>query len=272
MTREFTLPSGAGQPDFVFRAQSWDLIIENKIWDRHYHFDQYGTRLEPNKKIHVGLIANHAVTIPEILSGIWKFRHWMNFFDEFSKKAKHYGQFQAVFNAYLSYVKEICTLSEFKKFTFVPESLSALTHFVRMAERAIQNSSTASFELRIEPNHKWTFGDSWAGHWFELKSTKSTVSLDLFFGIEFGDEFKLPAITVNVPEGENRSYFNAIEKAPLKSASFEKRLRKEDQIVQLRMSAEDFSSLNTDPLRENQLSKLCSFLNACCDALSKCTR
>ena len=132
--RESAMPSGDGQPDFVFSTESWDLIVENKIWDRNYHFKQYGRApLQPGKPLpRVGLIANHRVTVPET----WQFRHWMNFVDAFS--SKDYGQFRAVFEAYLTYVKEICTVAEFKKFTFIRESLSALTHFVRMAERAVQ--------------------------------------------------------------------------------------------------------------------------------------
>jgi hypothetical protein len=274
LTREFRVPSGDGQPDFVFRAESWDLIVENKIWDRHYHFEQYGRApLGPGRPLpYVGLIANHPVTLPGSLSGNWQFRHWMNFVDEFSTNDKQYGKFHAVFEAYLSYVKEICTVAEFKKFAFTPESLFALTHFVRMAERAVQNTSSASYELTIKPNHKYAFGDSWAGHWFELKARGSNTPLDLFFGVDFGEDSKLPAITVDVHKGENPRCFNTIEKASFKSRSFDKKVRKEDEMVQLRMPAEEFDSVNADPSRERQLNKLCSFLTACCDALLKTVR
>src|SRR5439155_13993583 len=134
-TRESAMRSGDGQPDFVFSAESWDLIVENKIWDRNYHFKQYGRApLEPGRPLpNVGLIANHAVTgVP----AKWQFRHWMNFVDEFSKR--DYGQFHPVFVAYLNYVKHICTIAEFKNFRFEPKSLFALTHFTSMAERALR--------------------------------------------------------------------------------------------------------------------------------------
>jgi hypothetical protein len=265
--RESRMPSGAGQPDFVFRAESWDLIVENKIWDDNYHFEQYRRApLQPGRPLpYVGLIANHRVPLPETLT--WQFRHWMNFVDKFSEK--HYGQFHPVFVAYLCYVKEICTIAEFKNFRFEPKSLFALTHFVRMAERVLQNTSGTSYELTVKPTHKWGFGDSWAGHWFELKATNSEKTLNLFFGVDFGDESKLPAILVSVHKFENPSYFRMIEKAALKSPSFEIILRKEDEIIQLQMPAGEFNSLNVDPSRENQLSTLCSFLTACCDALLK---
>jgi len=133
VTREFALASGDGQPDFVFSAESWDLIVENKIWDRNYHFHQYGKApLEPGKLVYVGLIANHAVSVPST----WQFRHWSAFVDNFHKK--NYGAFNLVLAAYLSYVKEICTMAEFEHFTFDSNSLFALTHFVRMLERALR--------------------------------------------------------------------------------------------------------------------------------------
>jgi hypothetical protein len=48
VVREFTLESTdeqpSSRPDFLLRCGSWDLIVENKIWDRNYHFDQYGVK------------------------------------------------------------------------------------------------------------------------------------------------------------------------------------------------------------------------------------
>jgi len=264
--REFPLPSADGQPDFVFRAESWDLIVENKIWDRKYHFDQYGKApLKPGKLVYVGLIANHAVPIPS--ASTWQFRQWDDFVDKFGKK--NYGRFHPVFVAYLNYVKEICTMAEFENFTFDPKSLFALTHFVRMAERALRTTSSASYEIVIKPNQKWNFGDSWAGHWFDLKPADPKKTLNLFFGVDFSYERESPAITVDVHEPENPICFNAIKKASLKSSFFEKIFRKENETVQLHMPAERFNSVSADLSKENQLNALRSFLKASCDALLK---
>jgi hypothetical protein len=262
--REFPMPSGDGQPDFVFSAESWDLIVENKIWDENYHFDQYGTTpLGAGRPLpHVGLIANHRV------SGMprnWKFREWTEFVDDFS--TKDYGPFRAVFDAYLTYVREICNVAEFKKFTLDSKSLLGLTHFVRTAERALRNISSTSYEVTVKPTHKWSFGESWAGHWFELKPTKPKDVLNLFFGIDFSEEHKVPAIAIDVHSHENPIYFKVIERAPMESPSFNKVLWKEDDMIQLRMPPKEFDSLNADSSKENQLSRLRLFLNACCDAI-----
>ena len=63
VSREFTLSSGDGQPDLVFRGHSWDLVVENKLGDQKYHFDQYGkTPLSKSRSLpRIGLIANHTV-------------------------------------------------------------------------------------------------------------------------------------------------------------------------------------------------------------------
>ena len=81
------------------------------------------------------------------------------------------------------------------------------------------------------------------------------------------NELPVPTITIEVHKGENRAHFNAIEKAAFKSPSFEKKIRTKEHFVHLLMLADDFKSLNADPSKESQLSKLCSFLSACCDAL-----
>jgi hypothetical protein len=161
-------------------------------------------------------------------------------------------------------------VAEFKKFTFDRESLFAVRHFMAMAERALHNTSSPLYELKPKPNHKWgNFGEGWAGHWFEMKSTDSKNVLILFFGIVFNEEYKLLTIEVAVHDGENPGYFKVIEQARMESPSFRKVIRKEDGIIELRMRAEKFDSLNADSSKENQLSTLSSFLAACCDALLK---
>src|SRR6266536_5427995 len=105
--REHRLPGG-GQPDFVFVAQSWDLIVENKIWDKEYHPEYGKAPLREGRPLpKVGLIANHRVK--EALPEGWIFHEWMHFVDVFSQN--DYGESQAVFDAYLTYVREICNVA-----------------------------------------------------------------------------------------------------------------------------------------------------------------
>jgi hypothetical protein len=261
--REFALPGNDGQPDLVFSGESWDLIVENKIWDENYHFDQYGKApLYPQKPIpRVGLIANrHVGGVPQN----WKFRQWAEFVDHF--RNKDYGRYGALFEAYLTYVREICKVAEFKEFTLEPKALFALTHFARMAERTLHNASTRSYEVAIKSSH---FGESWAGHWFELKPTGSKNTLTLFFGIDWSFE-PGPAIVVEVLKRGNPKHFKLIEQTLLKSPSFQK-VRREAGFFQLLMPTEAFNALNSQS-KEKQLSTLRSFVGACCNALYKSIR
>src|SRR5208283_87443 len=139
--REFPLDSDDGRPDFVFRCNLWDLIVENKIWDRNYHFEQYGKKpLSPGKSLpFVGLIANHKVELPSHVTN-WEARTWAVFARQFANKK--YPPFEDVFDAYLQYVKKVCAMTEFKNFKFDLGSLSALTNFVRMIENTLRTASS----------------------------------------------------------------------------------------------------------------------------------
>ena len=262
VTREFWLPSGDGQPDFVFQCESWDLIVENKLWDRNYHFTQYGvTPLSPGKPTYMGLIANHTVGD----HADWQVRHWMRFVDHFNDKL--YGDFTPIFAAYLHYVKTICAMSEFKNFQFDFKSLFSFTHFVRMLERALRTTSSPKYKIEVKPDKKWDFGDCWSGFWFELDANDSPKPLKLWIGISFEYESEPPAVEVDVHQNENPVSFSKIERKLKDTSAFKKLFTKEDASIRLRMPHADFNKLNIEPSKEDQLSKLRSFVTACCDAL-----
>lgn len=101
MTREQWLPSASGRPDFVFRAGRWNLIMENKIWDKHYHWDEYENHgYEPHSQTYLALISCRKDIPPR--QG-WSIRTWEHFVRAFENKT--YGSCTSIFSGYISYVK-----------------------------------------------------------------------------------------------------------------------------------------------------------------------
>jgi len=275
--REFTLESTdeqpSGRPDFLLRCGSWDLIVENKIGDRNYHFDQYGIKplLSGREKPHVGLIANHRVE-PEPQAKDWAIKTWSEFIEHFEKKK--YSDYNDVFLAYMEYVKKVCAMTEFKNFKFDFNSLYALTHFIRMIERALQTDSNNTYEIsNISKGTKWDIGESWAGCCFELKSKSqaSNAHLNLFFGIDFSKESGIPSIVADVHKSRNSNYFQAVVEQTTSSQFCEKKHWPKDGLVQLRMRMEKFNEINNESNKEKQLEKLKEYLNICCNAFLTAT-
>jgi hypothetical protein len=266
ITRESSLESGDGRPDLVFHGKDWDLVIENKLWDQNYHFDQYGkVPLFPHRTSppRVGLIANHRITLPAAVSS-WQMRTWSDFVEVFEKK--EYVAYNRVFRAYLAYVRKICKMTEFKTFQFHPDSLFALTDFVRMTERAMRAASTDRPEIRF--NHKkGNFGESWAGYSFDLMLQQRNERLSLFFGIDFSFAPQPPAVGVHIHKYENPLHFQRVWDAIDHTPDFKLRRELQDGMLQLNMHGPQFGVVNEEENREKQFDHLKKFLMACCDEL-----
>ncbi len=263
--REFSLGSSNGQPDLVFQSRNWDAIVENKLWDQNYHFDQYGAKpISPRKPTHTGLIANHSVQRPPAASK-WQIREWRNFLVAF--ECKKYPRYDGVFVAYLAYVKRICKMTEFKNFQFDPSSLFALTHFVRMAESALKVSTPDTYRITVQTSKKGNFGESWAGYWFQLHPTDSTEHLSLFFGIDFSFG-PPPTIGVHVHKHEN-AQFQMIADSVNDGPSYKIRREMKDGIVFLNLPNDQFLAINSETAKQKQLDALVRFLHTCCNDLTR---
>ena len=265
--REFRLKAG-GQPDFVLqRGNSWDLIIENKIWDDNYHFDEYGkSPLRDEAPTKLGLIA--VIKVPPPPNSSWATRQWADFVDYFEHK--DYGPYTEVFKAYLSYVRKVCNMAEFEKFKIYPESLPALTSFSKMIQRTLEASSTDLYKIKVREVHKWNFGDHWAGYFFDLitNGKEGEVCLTVWYGLDFNSDRGPATIAVALHENENDlEAFSRISENLPKSPAYEKRL--EPEFTELRMPEAQFKAINNLASKEAQLSALKEFLKVCAETLVK---
>jgi hypothetical protein len=186
--REYRLKSG-GQPDFVFQlGKSWDLIVENKIWDENCHFDEYGVSpIRDRIPTKVALIAVRQIQAPPHCAH-WEIRTWAEFLERFEQQ--QYDTYTVLFKAYLKYARKVCSMAEFEKFKIDANAMGQLTQLSRMIERALNSSPTGLYKIIVKEEHKYNFGDSWAGYFFDLASRRGNgaVSLQVWFGLDFSSE------------------------------------------------------------------------------------
>jgi len=202
--REFTLPNGA-RPDFVLRAPTWDLIIENKIWDRNYHFNEYQT-VDPERKTYRALLANHRVAeVPEACG--WSIRRWDELTIEFGRK--QYGDSSALVSGYLEYVREVCQVGKLGAFGRGLLSAHALHLFNHTLRAAIQGASTERYEASPSDGDYYNFGEGWSGSYFSLRDKTTKEEIRAFFGLNYFEDS--PFLQVYIDKGDLGGRFRRID-------------------------------------------------------------
>lgn len=166
-----------GWSDFYLQARDWKLIVENKIWDENYHFDQYKLDSQDGRAAYYGLIAAHqAPTHPN-----WEVRRW----DEWIELLKHQGlDTKPLVAGYIAYVQEVCqVLREPEVFKLDVKGLPELARFLYSLEYLIQKHQSGPGYHR-EP-YRWDANSKGAGWYFTLRKTGSSDRREFrsWFGI-----------------------------------------------------------------------------------------
>jgi len=190
--REYPFKEGS-RPDFVIVNGDVLFIIENKIYDRNYHFDQYAKSSAPEgKKIEgLGIIVNH--TIDDDSKGIaqrnkFKIETWNSlckFIEKGLVEKKFDTESENCIRAYIQYVKEVCSIMEIKEIRFV--MLSALFHFNRLIKKIINEFQRVGFECKLYKASRAN-GESWSGQYFSLNRKGAKTVIYPFFGVYYGEE------------------------------------------------------------------------------------
>ena len=237
------------------------MILEIKLGDKNYHpgYEKW-IPVEPNPT-YLALIANHRVPA----TSKWVIKEWRAFTKDFEDKYKQYGDYASVFAAYLTYVKEICSMSDFDAFHFDINSLLSMTNLIRMLNQVLEDASTSRYE--VTHRNSEDFGESWAGYTVTVKPRELDVIVKLFVGLDFSEEGGRPSLTVDLHRGYNPDYYPTILNLKA-SKSYNKRVLAADGLIQLRMPVNDFIRLNATTPKDKQIEELHRFLDACCTALA----
>ncbi|MFH0811774.1 MAG: hypothetical protein V2A69_02905 [Pseudomonadota bacterium] len=185
--REYSLQEG-GRPDLVVLNGDKLFIVENKIDDRNYHFEDYGTFVKDNKATAFGLIVNHDLERAEVQKALdycCNVKKWEEFVDLLTKK-KFPEEERPIVEGYIQYVKEVCSIMEIKEIRF--DKLESLYYFCNLVKKIIKQFNRAGFVCDLYSAATRSFGDSWSGQYFSLQREGGKTTIWPFFGIYYGEE------------------------------------------------------------------------------------
>ena len=100
--RDYAL--GDSRPDFYIRSGTDVYLVENKIYDRNHHFDQYTSAFGIPAE-HLGYITNYPMTQPG-----FNVHTWEEFFDYLKENLPDDAVQRQVWCAYLEYLQQVCSI------------------------------------------------------------------------------------------------------------------------------------------------------------------
>src|SRR5438270_8980125 len=99
-----------GRPDlFIDSADGRRLIIEVKLDDRNYHFDQYNDQSPYCRGATIALVTNHALDAPSRQAAAtqsWRVLTWSDLLD--AADSRSYGEKAEAIAAFCAYARKVC--------------------------------------------------------------------------------------------------------------------------------------------------------------------
>lgn len=229
--------------DFKFIINGNIYLIENKIGDRNYHYDQY-KKSYPNCKI--GFIANYDVSTLDIYDNCkisWK---------DFSSKLKKFissidnEEEKLLLFGYTEYIRGVCKLMEEQDFK--PMLSKDINYLLLLFENFILEKRLEGYELN---NSKKACGDCYAGKYFK-KAEKlfwcGIYMLKECNNIYVALEGKLPCGYTNISESR-----------------YIKNIYEDDGYIWAELKDNELKELNSDICYKKKINKLKSFFNEALD-------
>ena len=185
--REISLNESC-RPDFLFEQGNNRFIIENKIYDTNYHFEQYTSHREAKNITGFGIISNHKldnISLEKAQKNNFKVAYWEDFIEGL-KRNKFYDEEKMCIEAYIQYVKEVCSIMELKVIRF--NELSSLYFLNGLITKIIHEYSFEGFECKFYPPPPRAHGNYWSGQYFSLNRKSGSSTVYPIFGIYFKEE------------------------------------------------------------------------------------
>ena len=180
----------ACRPDWVIENGSDSaLIIENKIDDRNYHFEQYHkAAIEKFKKTGFALIANHNLDSTDLLIAAqyqFQVRTWKDFYDYLNNidgKEGYSVEIKDLLKLYMVYIKEVLNMVDIRAIKL--NCITSLYHLNVLIKEIIETYNDDQFICKIYNGAK-SHWENFSGQYFEVYRDGSEKSVYAWLGIYF---------------------------------------------------------------------------------------
>lgn len=172
--REYVLADS--RPDFYIRNGAEVYIVENKIYDRYHHFDQYVSTFGIPAE-HLGYITNYRMT-----QDGFNVRTWEEFYYYLEANLPEESEQRQLWCAYMGYIQEVCSIYKKPK-RMELKGMYSLYAFCREL-RGIVERQNASYRSEWYDSRKDTHGggnifgtmqDGIAGCYFHVRYTADGI-------------------------------------------------------------------------------------------------
>lgn len=249
--------SSSGRPDIVVTQKGRSYIIENKIYDRNYHFSQYYEGFKDKTSCaRYGFIANYSVD-PSIIEADFKKTEITNGeLEEIKKRIKTWAEFielleksidqflddeKKLIHSYLEYVREVCEMEKLQKVGDL-SNLPNLHNFNILVKYVIANANLSSDVQKAPyPAKTRECGDCWSGKYMAL-NRKGCTTLYPFMGIHYRRDEEMSQIYISFEQDWNNALYGALKNLKLASERFLLYVDKDEAAFELKMDIKNFSA------------------------------
>lgn len=235
-----------GRPDFVFYVgRKIIFILEVKLNDRNYHFEQYKNAfVNDNPKI--GILTNHFLDIDSYENGKklgWHIRTWQSLVNFLLQR--NYDSYQCVIDSFLCYLRKVCNIIEYIDMQFDPQILYSVFVLVEVCKKIIYKNKSSLYEVTLYSSQQRAFGEGYSGVIYELSVKQSDKKAWPFFGIVF-EKAHISRISIALDEDWNSEL--VIKLRDYETTSFEVENYPGGGGVNLFMPQDKFNDLNGKPI------------------------
>jgi hypothetical protein len=183
--REFA--ADVGRPDLMVTTDDERmLIIEVKLDDRDYHFDQYGPHSADFKRAQVGLLTNHALNPKDRhIAKSWTAVQWsrlLDFIDE-----RQYGASSDAISAFSAYARKVCRRERLSAMRFDYETFASLRALTAVLRKIVEDVEIPHCSTSLYTRGSSSYGAEHFGYYYEIKTENGLIAYP-FFGLSFNLE------------------------------------------------------------------------------------
>jgi len=222
VSREFPLDD-RNRPDFLFIGGNEAILLENKVWDRDYHFKDYSDALLNQMSSHMqyqayhplkALISAHILGNQDIQSGKnhgFEISYWHDFIallkDEIAKGAfaanKYKDDQKDLINGYVKYLEEVVKVPEIGRIQFTKETLKSIIDLSALMKLIVRQHHSQNYDYELtSANTKLNTGNS-TGIAYIITKNGSNKRAFVNFYLQY-DYKGSPAIIIDLPLNVNK--------------------------------------------------------------------
>lgn len=239
--REYLLP-GNLRVDLAIRSplSKEVILLENKIWDRNYHFVDYSKAIGSSSNFKLVLLSAHQIESSD--SNLaqrtgWTLRYWHDF--EESLRSLTFKEFDDVRAGFISYLRRVCMVLPVDRIQFDSASLNSLYSFNNLIRRIVKDASHDNFVYALYPSPR-SFSNGYSACYYSIAKRGEIPFTYPAIGIDYQED---PSICVWLDRDWNKIADSVLIITPKKTDLFE--IENEVDSVIFCMLPELFKKFNT---------------------------